>query len=71
VGPSPRVRDWVVGFGGGEETYHRGRRLAPLATIRLLRTWRPTHKEYDSWARAPCVGVLGPTAQTGLPLEVF
>jgi hypothetical protein len=29
VGLGPHVRDWVVGFGGGEETYYRGRRLAP------------------------------------------
>jgi hypothetical protein len=53
VGPGPRVRDWAVGFGGGEEAHYRGRRLAPLAAVRLLRTRRPTPKEYDSWARAP------------------
>jgi hypothetical protein len=29
VGPGPRVRDWAVGFGGGEETYYCGQRLAP------------------------------------------
>jgi hypothetical protein len=28
VGPGPRVRDWAVGFGGGEETFYRGRWLA-------------------------------------------
>jgi hypothetical protein len=52
VGPGPRVRDWAVGFGRGEEAHYRGRRLAPHAAVRLLRTRRPTPKEYDSWARA-------------------
>jgi hypothetical protein len=53
VGPDPRVRHWVVGFGGGEEARYRGRRLAPHVAVRLLRTRRPTPKEYDSWAQAP------------------
>jgi hypothetical protein len=53
VGLGPRVRDWAVGFGGGEEAYYRGRRLAPLAVVRLLRTWRLTPKGYDPWARTP------------------
>jgi hypothetical protein len=53
VGPGPRVRLWAIGFGVGEEAYYRGRRLAPHAVVRLLRTRRPTPKEYDSWARAP------------------
>jgi hypothetical protein len=53
VGLGPRVRDWAVGFGGGEEAYYRGRWLAPLVAVRLLRTRRPTPKEYDSWAQAP------------------
>jgi hypothetical protein len=52
VGPGPRVRDWAVGFGGGEEAHYRGRWLAPHAAVRLLCTRRPTPKEYDSWARA-------------------
>jgi hypothetical protein len=53
VGLGPRVRDWAVGFGGGEEAYYHERWLAPLAAVRLLRTRRPTPKEHDSWARAP------------------
>jgi hypothetical protein len=59
MGPGPRVRDWAVGFDGGEEAQYRGRRLAPLAVVRLLRTRRPTPKEYDLWARAP-VSEAGP-----------
>jgi hypothetical protein len=59
VGPSPRVRDWAVGFGGGEETHYRRRWRAPHAAVRLLRTRRPTPEEYDSWARAP-VSETGP-----------
>jgi predicted alpha/beta hydrolase family esterase len=54
VGLGPRARDWVVGFGGGEEVHYRGRWRAPHAAVRLLRTRRPTPEEYDSWARAPC-----------------
>jgi hypothetical protein len=53
VGLGPRVRDWAVGFGGGEEAHYRGRRLAPHVAVCLLRTRRPTPKEYDPWARAP------------------
>jgi hypothetical protein len=49
VGPGPRVRVWSAAFGGDEEA----RRFAPLMAVRLLRTRRPTPKEYDSWAWAP------------------
>jgi hypothetical protein len=59
VGLGPRVRDWAIGFGGGEEAYYRGRWLAPLMAVRLLVTRRPTPKEHDSWARAP-VSEAGP-----------
>jgi hypothetical protein len=59
VGPSPRVRDWAVDFGGGEEAHYRGRRPAPHAAVRLLGTRRPTPKEHDLWARAP-VSEAGP-----------
>jgi hypothetical protein len=52
-GPGPPVRDWAIGFGGGEEMHYRGRWLAPHAVVRLPRTRRPTPKEYDSWAWAP------------------
>jgi hypothetical protein len=49
VGPGPRVRGWPAAFGGDEEV----RRFAPRVAVRLHRTWRPTPKEGDSWARAP------------------
>jgi hypothetical protein len=60
VGLGPRVRDWAVGFGGGEEAFYRRRWHAPHAAIPLLCTWKPTPEEYDSWARAPVpeVGLL-------------
>jgi hypothetical protein len=51
VGPGPRVRDWAVGFGGVEEA----RRFAPRVAVRLLRTWKLTPKENDSWAWPPRV----------------
>jgi hypothetical protein len=59
VGPGPRVRDWAVGFGGGEKARYRRRWRALHAVVHLLRTWRPTLEEYDSWARAP-VSETGP-----------
>ena len=59
MGRGPRVRDWVVVFGGDEEAYYRGRRPAPRVAVCLLRTRRPTPKEYDLWARAP-VSETGP-----------
>jgi hypothetical protein len=59
VGPGPRARDWVVGFGGGEEAHYRRRWHAPHPMVHLLRTRRPTPEEYDSWARAP-VSETGP-----------
>jgi hypothetical protein len=53
VGPGPRVRDWSAAFGGGEEAHYRRRWRAPHAAVHLIRTRRPTPKEYDSWAQAP------------------
>jgi hypothetical protein len=53
VGPGPRARGWSAAFGGDEEAHYRRRWHAPHAMVRLLRTQRPTPKEYDSWARAP------------------
>jgi hypothetical protein len=50
---APRVRDWAVGFSGGEEAHYRRQWRAPHTAVRLLRTRRPTPEEYDSWARAP------------------
>ena len=52
MGPGPRVRDWAVGFDGGEEAHYRRRWRAPHAAVRLLRTRRPTPKKHDSWAQA-------------------
>jgi hypothetical protein len=68
VGPSPRVRDWAVGFGGGEETHYRRGWSAPHVAVCLLRTRRPTPKEYDSWARAPVSETGSPWRMSG---EVF
>jgi hypothetical protein len=53
VGPGPHVSNWVVGFDGDEEAHYRRRWRATHAAVHLLRTRRPTPKEYDSWARAP------------------
>jgi hypothetical protein len=50
MGPGPHVRGWSAAFGGDEEV----RRFAPCMAVCLLRTRRPTPKEYDSWAWAPC-----------------
>jgi hypothetical protein len=44
VGLCPRARGWSAAFGGDEEV----QRFAPRVAIRLLRTRRPTPKEYDS-----------------------
>jgi hypothetical protein len=63
VGLGPCVRDWAVGFGGGEETHYRRQWRAPHAAVHLLRTRRPTPEEYDSWARAP-------VPETGSPWRV-
>jgi hypothetical protein len=63
MGPDPRIRHWAVGFGGGEEACYRGRRRTPHVAVHLLRTRRPTPKEYDSWARAP-VSESGPLLST-------
>jgi hypothetical protein len=65
VGLGPRVRGWAVGFGGSEETHYRRRWRAPHATVRLLRTRRPTPEEHDSWARAP-VPEAGPLLSAGM-----
>jgi hypothetical protein len=53
MAPGPRARGWSAAFGGGEEAHYHRRWRAPYAAVRLLRTRRPTPKEYDSWARAP------------------
>jgi hypothetical protein len=50
---APHAADWSATFSGGEETHYRRRWRAPHVADRLLRTWRPTPKEHDSWAWAP------------------
>jgi hypothetical protein len=59
VGPGPRVRGWAAAFGGDEEAHYRRWWHVSHATVRLLCTWRPTPKEYDSRAQAP-VSEAGP-----------
>jgi hypothetical protein len=65
---APRVKDWAVGFGGDEEAHYRRRWRAPHAAVRLLRTRRPTPKEYDSRARAPAPEAGSPWRASG---EIF
>jgi hypothetical protein len=65
---TPHAADWSAAFGGGEETHYRGRWHAPHLAVRLLRTWRPTPKEYDSWARPPVPETGSPWRTSG---EVF
>jgi hypothetical protein len=68
MGPDPRARGLVVGFVGGEEAHYRRRWFEPHAAVRLLRTRRPTPKEYDSWARAPVSEAGSPWRALG---EIF
>jgi hypothetical protein len=58
VGPGPRVRGWVVVFGGDEEADYSGRWFAPRMAVRLLSTRRPAYQLYDlwTWAALVCVG---------------
>jgi hypothetical protein len=53
VGLGPRVRDWVVVFGGVGEAHYRGRRFTLRVTVHLLHTRKPTRQLYDLWAWAP------------------
>jgi hypothetical protein len=41
VGPGPRVRDWVVVFGGDEEAHYCERWFALHVAVRLLSTRNP------------------------------
>jgi hypothetical protein len=68
VGSGPRVRGWAAAFGGDKEAHYRRRWRAPHAAVRLLRTRRPTPKEYDSWAWAPVSEVGSPWRTSG---EIF
>jgi hypothetical protein len=68
VGPGPRVRGWAAAFGRDEEAHYRRRWRAPHAAVRLLRTWSPTPKEYDSWAWAPVSEARSPWRVSG---EIF
>jgi hypothetical protein len=56
VGPGPRARDWVVGFGGGEEANYRRQWRALHASVLLLRAQKPACQVHDMWAWAPCRG---------------
>jgi hypothetical protein len=60
VGPVPCVRDWVVGFGGGEEAHYCRRRRALHTAVRLLRTQELARQVRDMWAWPPTpeVGTL-------------
>jgi hypothetical protein len=64
VGPSPRARRWSAAFDGDGEV----RRFTPHVAVCLLRTRRPTPKEYDSWARAPVLEAGSPWCTPG---EIF
>jgi hypothetical protein len=68
VGPGPRARDWSAAFGGAEEAHYHRQWRALHAAVRLLRTWRSTPEEYDSWARAPVPEIGPPWRASG---EVF
>jgi hypothetical protein len=65
VGLGLCARDWVVGFGGGEEAHYRRRRRALHASVCLLRAQKPARQVHDMWAWAPMPEV-GPlvTAKT-------
>jgi hypothetical protein len=54
MGPGPRVKDWVVVFGGDEEAHYRGQWFAPRMAVCLLSTRRPTYQLYDLWTGPPC-----------------
>jgi hypothetical protein len=60
VGPGPRARDWVVGFGGGEEAHYHRRWRVLHASVCLLRTQKLVCQVHDMWAWAPMpkVGLL-------------
>jgi hypothetical protein len=68
VGLGPHARGWPAAFGRGEEAHYRRLWRAPHAVVHLLRTWRPTPKEYNSWARAPVLEAGSPWRASG---EVF
>jgi hypothetical protein len=69
VGPGPRARDWVVGFGGGEEAHYRRQWRALHTSVLLLCTqnWRarcmtcgprPPCQMLDRWLRQIRGGAL-------------
>jgi hypothetical protein len=53
VGLGPRVRDWAVGFNGGEEVHYYRLWRALRAAVRLLCTQEPARQVHDMWAWAP------------------
>jgi hypothetical protein len=65
---NPHTADWSAALGGGEETHYRGRWHAPHVAVHLLRSRRPTPKEYNLWAQAPVLENGSPLRTSG---EVF
>jgi hypothetical protein len=57
MGPGPRVRDWVVGFGEGEETYYHGRRLAPPRRFAFFALGGRHPRSMTHGPRPPCQGL--------------
>jgi hypothetical protein len=53
VGPGPGARDWVVGFGGGEEAHYRRQWRALHTSVLLLCTQNLARQVHDMWAWAP------------------
>jgi hypothetical protein len=64
MGLGPHARGWSAAFNGDEEA----RQFTPHVAVRLLRTRRPTPKEYDSWAWAPVSEAGSPWCASG---EIF
>jgi hypothetical protein len=53
MGPSPRARDWAVGFGGGEEAHYCRQWRALHASVLLPRAQNLACQVHDMWAWAP------------------
>jgi hypothetical protein len=66
--PVWRFTLWTVGRGEDEGAHYCRAAACSLCGVRLLRTWRPTPKEHDSWARSPVPGTESPWRTSG---EVF
>jgi hypothetical protein len=53
VGLGPHVIDWAVVFGGDKEAHYLRWLFVPCVAVRLLRTRRPAHHQYDLWTQDP------------------